>query len=85
MVAWREAALGFEKDAQLLVLLALVFVFERTRMVFERTWMVVEGLEDSVVPGPGQRCDMARGAKKTHTFLFSGLLLDGGERGGSTS
>ena len=47
--------------------------------------MVLEGLEDPVVSGPGQRCDMARGAKKAHTFLLSGLLLGGGEGGACTS
>ena len=51
MVASKEAGLGFEeRDIQLLVLLAFVSVFERTRMVLEE-------FEDSVVPGPGQRCD----------------------------
>ena len=46
--------------------------------------MVLEGLEDPIVPGPGQRWDTARGAKKAPTFLLSGLLLGGGEGGACT-
>jgi len=79
VVSSKEAGLGFEeKDVQLLVLLALVSVFERTRMV-------LEGSADSVVPGPGQGCGMARGAMKAHTFLVLRMLLAGGEGGVCTS
>ena len=79
MVASKEAGLGFEKkDVQLLVLLAFVFVSEKTRIILDRS-------EDFVVPGPGQRCNMARGAMKTHTFLPSRLLFVGGEGGACTS
>ena len=42
-VALKAAALGFEKDVQLLVLLALV-------SVFERTWMLFGGFAGAVVP-----------------------------------
>ena len=71
MVASKGAVLGFEKsDIRLLVLLAFVSVFEKTRMV-------VEGSEDSAVTGLGQRCIMARGATKARTFLFSGLSFAG--------
>lgn len=79
VVASKEAVLGFEKsDIRLLVLLAFV-------SVFERTGMALEGSEDSVVTGLGQRCIMARGAMKARTFLLSGLLLVGGEKGACTS
>ena len=79
MVASKEAGLGSEeKDVQLLVLLAFVSVSENTRIV-------LDGSEDCVVPGPGQRCNMARGAMKTHTFLPSRLLFVGGEGGACTS
>ncbi len=79
MVAWEEAALGFEmRDVQRLVLLALV-------SVFERMWMVCGGFAGAVVPQSGQRYDMVREAMRAHTFLPSGMLLAGGERGACTS
>lgn len=69
MVASKQADLGSEeKGVQLLVLLAFVSVSEKTRIV-------LDGSEDCIVPGPGQRCNMARGAMKTHTFLPSRLLF----------
>ena len=72
VVASEEAGLGSEeKDVQLFVL-ASVSVSEKTRIV-------LDGSEDCVMPGPGQRCNMARGAMKTHTFLPSRLLFVGGE------
>jgi len=73
VVASKETGLGSEeKDVQLLVLLAFVSVSEKTRIV-------LEGSENPVVPGPGQRCNIARGAIKTQTFLPSGLLFVAGE------
>ena len=77
-VASKEAALGFEKDVQLLVLLALV-------SVFEWMWMVGGGFAGAVVSQSGQRYDMIREAMRARTFLLSGLLLGGGERGACTS
>lgn len=69
VVASKEAGLGSEeKGVQLLVLLAFV-------SVSEKTLIVLDGSEDCVVPGPGQRCNIARGAMKTHTFLPSRLLF----------
>ena len=78
-VALKEAALGFEmRDVQLLVLLALV-------SVFERMWMVYGGFAGAVVPQSGQHYDMVREAMRAHTFLPSEILLAGGERGVCTS
>jgi len=79
VVSSKEAGLEFEeKDFQLLVLLALVSVFERTRMVLEVS-------ADSVVPVLGQGCSMARGVMKAHTFLLSRMLLAEEEGGVCTS
>ncbi len=79
MVAPEEAGLGSdEKDVQLLVLLAFVSVSKKMRIV-------LGGSENRVVPGPGQRCNIARGAMKTQTFLPSGLLFVAGEGGACTS
>ena len=79
MVASKEADLGSEeKNVQLLVLLAFVFVSEKTRIV-------LNGSEDCVVPESDQHCNMARGAMKTHTFLPSRLLFVGREGSASTS
>ena len=73
MVAWKEAALGFEmRDVWLLVLLALVSVSEKTSTVFGR-------FADSVVPQSGQRYNIVRKAMSAHTFLPSGMLLAGGD------
>ena len=75
-VASKESALEFEiRDIQLvLLLLALVSVFERTWMV----WGVFVG---AVVPQPGQHYDKVREAMGPHTFLPSRMLLAGGDRG----
>ena len=78
VVASKDAALDFEKrDGQLLVLLALVSVFERKETI-------CEGLADSVLPQLGQRYEMVREAMRVHTFLPSRMLLAGGERGACT-
>lgn len=72
-IAWKEVAFELEKrDVQLLVL-ALVFVFERMRMAYG-------GLVGAVVSQSGQRHDLIREAMKAHTSLPSGILLAGGER-----
>ena len=42
--------------------------------------MALKGLEDSAVPRRSQRYDITEVIKK-HTFLPSGMLLAGGERG----
>jgi len=69
VVASKEAGLESEKKGvQLLVLLAFVFVSEKTRIVLDES-------KNCVVPEPGQRCNMARGAMKTHAFLPSMLLF----------
>jgi len=79
VVSSKKAVLGFEKrDVQLLVLLALVSVFEKTSTV-------CGGFAGAVVPQSGQRYDMVREAMKAHTFLPSGMLLAGEERGACTS
>ena len=75
----KEVVPEFEKkrDVQL-VLLVLV-------SVFERIWMVYGRVAGAVVPRTGQRYDMVREAVRAHTFLPSGMLLAGGERGACTS
>ena len=74
-VASKAAALGFGKrDVQLLLFLAPV-------SVFERTWVLLKGLEDSAVPRLSQRSNMVIEVIKIHTFLPSGMLLAGGEGG----
>jgi len=79
VVSSKEAGLEFKKkDFQLLVLLALVSVFERTRMVLKVS-------ANSVVPVLGQGCSMAREVMKAHTFLLSRMLLAEGEGGVCTS
>jgi len=78
VVASKEAVLGFEKsDIRLLVLLVLVSVFEKTSMV-------CGGFAGAVVSPAGQHDDMVREAKRAHTFLLSGILLAGGDRGACT-
>lgn len=77
-MAWKEAALGFEKTDVQLLHLALVSVFEKMSTVFGR-------FADAVVPQSGQRYDMAREATSAHTFLPSGMLLAGEDRGIRTS
>ena len=64
----------FEMRSIVLLVLALV-------SVFERTWMVWRVLAGAVVPQSGQHFDMVREAMRAHTFLPSVMLLAGGERG----
>ena len=47
--------------------------------------MVYRGFAGAMVPQTGQRYDIVREAVKAHTFLPSGILLAGGERGACTS
>ena len=75
MVAWKKAALGFEmRDAQLLVLLALI-------SVFEKTLGVCVGFAGAVVHQSGQRYNILGEAMSAHTLLPFGMLLAGGNRG----
>ena len=78
MVAWKEAALEFEKRNVQLLHLAFV-------SVFEKTWTVCGGFAGAVLPQSDQRNDELIGAIKTHTLLPLGMLLAGGERGACTS
>lgn len=74
MVAWREAALGFGKrDAQLLVLLGLVSVFEETSTICGE-------FEGAVVSQSGQRYDTLREAMR-HILVCRRVccLLEGKE------
>ena len=81
MVCRKVAGLEFEeKGVQLLLLLLPLLLFLAFVSVFERTWMVWQGLDDPDVPRPDQRYEIAK-AIKTHTFLPSGMLLAGGEGG----
>lgn len=78
MVASKETALEFEKrEVQLLLLLALV-------SVFERTYTACRGFVGAAAFKSDQRYDVLREAMRTHTFP-SGLLLAGGERGACSS
>ena len=47
--------------------------------------MVCGWFAGAVQPQSGQRYDMVREAMRAHTFLPSGILLAGGERGACTS
>ncbi len=81
VVASKEAVLGFEKsDIRLLVLLVLLVLVS----VFEKRSMVCGGFAGAVVSPAGQHDDMVREAKRAHTFLLSGILLAGGDRGACT-
>lgn len=62
------------RDIQILVLFALV-------SVFERIWMVYGRFAGVVVPQRGQRYDVVREAMRAHTFLPSEMLLAGKEGG----
>ena len=57
-----------KKNVQRLVFLVLVFVFERT-------WMIWKGFENFAVSKPSQRYDIIIEAIKTHTFLSIEILL----------
>lgn len=72
-IIWKEVAFELKmKDVQLLVF-ALVFVFERMRMVYGE-------FVNAVVSQSSQRYDMIKEAMKAHTFLPSEMLLAGGEK-----
>ena len=74
VVSLKKIDLKFKKkDFQLLVLLALVFIFERTQMILKVS-------ANSVVSVLGQSCSMTREVMKTHTFLLSRMLLAEEER-----
>ncbi len=69
VISLKKTDLEFKKkDFQLLVLLALVFVFKRTRMILKRS-------ANSVMSWLNQSCDMTREVIKTHTFLLLRMLL----------
>ncbi len=69
VVSSKKTDLKFKKkDFQLLVLLALIFIFKRTRMILKIS-------ANSVVSVLGQSCSMTREVMKIHTFLLSRMLL----------
>lgn len=77
-VAWKEAALGVAMRNILLLVLALV-------SVFEKKWMVWGVFAAAVVPQSVRRYDTVTEPTKAHTFLPSGMLVAGGDIGICTS